>query len=110
MKYTIFHSKAREIIQDFPEEVRREIGKAIFDLQKSKRLTMPLSKPITSVASGVEELRIKDRNGIYRVFYFARIEDRVLIFHAFTKKTQKTPQREIELGKKRLKEILNEEI
>jgi phage-related protein len=34
------------------------------------------------------------------------VDDAVLIFHAFAKKSQKTPDREIELGKKRLKEML----
>lgn len=109
IKKAAFHPKARIAIQAFPEDVKRELGKAIFDLQLGEKLTMPLSKPMRSVANGVEELRMKDRSGIYRVFYYTRIEDRVLIFHAFTKKTQKTPKHEIDLGKKRLKEILNEE-
>ena len=58
---------------------------------------------------GVEELRIKDANGAFRVFYFTKLVDRVLIFHAFQKKTRKTPTHEIELGRKRLKELQNEE-
>jgi phage-related protein len=58
---------------------------------------------------GVEELRIKDRSGAYRVFYYTRLADSVLIFHAFSKKTQKTPPHEIALAQKRLKEILDEE-
>ena len=41
-----------------------------------------------------------------RVFYYAKLADSVLIFHAFTKKTQKTPPDEIALGQKRLKEML----
>ncbi len=109
MKPTVFHSKARSIIRDFPEEVRRELGKAIFDLQKGHKLAMPLSKPMPAVGKGVEELRIKDSSGIYRVFYLARLADAVLVFHAFQKKTQQTPKREIELGQKRLKELLDEE-
>lgn len=48
----------------------------------------------------------KDRTGAYRVFYFTRIADAVLIFHAFEKKTLKTPPAEIELARKRLKEML----
>jgi phage-related protein len=35
--------------------------------------------------------------------------DSVLIFHAFTKKSQKTPLHEVALARVRLKEILNEE-
>jgi phage-related protein len=55
---------------------------------------------------GVEELRTKDASGIYRVFYFKKSAAGIVVFHAFTKKTQKTPQHEIELGQQRLKEML----
>jgi len=106
MKPALFHPKVRDILRGFPEEVRRELGKIIFDLQKGAKLAMPLSKPIPSVGPGVEELRIKDRAGAFRVFYLTRKTDAVLIFHAFQKKTQKTPQKEIEIGKRRLQEML----
>ena len=58
------------------------------------------------MAAGVEELRIKDRSGAYRVFYLIKLETAVLIFHAFQKKTTKTPLHEIELARTRLKEML----
>lgn len=108
MKPAVFHPSARATLQDFPIEVRRELGKAIYDLQKGHKLAMPLSKPIVSVGKGVEELRVKDSSGAYRVFYFARMASAILVFHAFQKKTQKTPKHEIELGRKRLKELLDE--
>lgn len=106
MRHAVFHPKARDAIREFPEDVRRELGKVIFDLQKGKKLAMPLSRPMASVASSVEELRVRDRSGIYRVFYYTKVADSVLIFHAFAKKTQKTPPREIALAHKRLKEML----
>lgn len=64
-----------------PEDVRRELGKAIFDLQKGENLKMPLSRAMVSIAPGAGELRIRDRSGSFRV-----------------------------LGKRRLKELLDEEI
>ena len=88
--------------------MRRELGKIIFDLQKGKKLSMPLSRPMASVAAGVEELRVRDGSGAYRVFYYTKLADLVLIFHAFVKKTQKTPPSEIALAQKRLKEMLDE--
>ena len=109
MKPARFHPKARVVLKGFPEDVRRELGKAVFDLQKGEKLSMPLSRPMPEVAAGVEELRLKDRTGAYRVFYLANLADAVLIFHAFTKKTQRTPLRDIALGQKRLKEMLYEE-
>lgn len=109
MKAAIFHPKALDSIRGFPEDVRRELGKAIFDLQAGAKLAMPLSRPMPSIGSGVEELRVRDRSGSYRVFYYARLADSILIFHAFSKKSQKTPINESALAQRRLKEILNEE-
>ena len=109
MKSALFHPKARDVIRDFPENVRREFGRVIFDLQKGAKLPMPLSRPMPAVASGVDELRIRDSSGAYRVFYYTRLAESILIFHAFSKKTQKTPPHEIALAQKRLKEMLDEE-
>ncbi len=67
---------------------------------------MPLSRPMPSVGTGVAELRVRDSSGIYRAFYVLKIADSIVIIHAFLKKTQKTPESEISLGKKRLKEML----
>jgi len=57
---------------------------------------------------GAEELRVKGRDGIYRTFYYTKDARGILVFHAFVKKTQKTPPLEIELGRKRLKELQDE--
>lgn len=86
-----------------------ELGKAIFDLQQGFTLGMPLSRPMPSVAPGVSELRIRDKAGVYRAFYYAQSASGILIFHAFMKKTQTTSRREIKLGQKRLRELLYEE-
>jgi phage-related protein len=109
VKAALFHPKARDAIRNFPEDVRREFGKVVFDLQKGHKLSMPLSRPMPSVRQGVEELRVKDHSGAYRVFYYTKLADSLLIFHAFVKKTQKTPPHEIALAQKRLREMLYEE-
>lgn len=106
MKLAKFHPAARDALRAFPEDVRRAFGKAIHDLQLGHSLAMPLSRAMPSLGAGAAELRIRDAAGIYRAFYLVKVADAVLVFHAFAKKTQKTPDREIELGKKRLKEML----
>ena len=62
---------------------------------------------MAEVAAGVSELRIQDDDGIYRVFYYTASTPGVLVFHAFVKKTQRTPPHEIELARKHLKELLD---
>jgi phage-related protein len=104
----ILHVRAREAIREFPDSVRMSIGHAIWELQRGIRLAMPLSRPMTAVAPGVEELRIRDAGGAYRVFYYLRGSRGLLVFHAFVKKSQKTPHDEIEVGRRRLKELLYE--
>lgn len=58
-----------------------------------------------SVGQGVREIRIRDETGAFRILYVTRIEDAVYVLHAFQKKTQRTPQRELELAVARLRQI-----
>jgi phage-related protein len=61
------------------------------------------------VAPGVSELRVRGEDGIYRAFYYTASPEGILVFHAFLKKTQRTPPLEIDLARKRLKELLDAE-
>jgi phage-related protein len=108
MQPAVFHAKARLAFQMFPDAARKALGEAIGDLQHGAMLGMPLSRPMPSILAGVYELRVKDSAGTYRAFYLLKSERGVLVFHAFEKRTQKTPPQEIELGRKRLKEMMHE--
>ena len=110
MKPAIFHPAAISAIRLFPKEVRHALGEAIFDLQKGEKLGMPVSRPMPSVGAGVSELRIRDRSGTYRAFYYTQSSRGILVFHALMKKTQATPKRDLDLAKLRLKEMLDEKI
>ena len=110
MKNVVFHPRALDELRAFPVEVRKAIGKALADLQKGHSPGMPLSKPMPTVGNGVEELRVHSQTGAFRAFYYKKTMRGILVFHAFQKKSQKTQQRDIILGTKRLREMLNEEI
>ena len=68
---------------------------------------MPNSRRMPAVAVGVSELRVKGADGSFRAFYYTASSQGVLVFHAFGKKTQRTPPLEIEVAKRRLKELLD---
>jgi phage-related protein len=51
------------------------------------------------------EMRLRGREGIARAIYVTAIGRRVVVVRVFTKKTQKTPRREIELARQRAKEV-----
>ena len=106
-KNVIFHERAKEVIGGFSKAVRSEIGELLFDLQRGANIGLPAARPMATIAVGAYELRVKDADGIYRVFYYLKSAEGILVFHAFAKKTQTTPQKEIETAKKRLWEILN---
>lgn len=54
---------------------------------------------------GVEELRVWDDSGTYRMIYTARLADAVYVLHAFQKKTQTTAKRDVELARKRYTDL-----
>lgn len=100
------HPKARDAIREFSKPVKLEIGDLLFKLQLGVNIGLPDARPMPDIRQGAYELRVRDISGIYRVFYYLKSEKGILVFHAFTKKTQKTPQGEIETGKRRLSEML----
>lgn len=61
-------------------------------------------KPMKTVGPGVREIRIRDDSGMFRVIYLATLAERVLVLHAFQKKTQQTAKKDIELAAKRLRD------
>lgn len=70
-----------------------------------ENLGMPISRPMPVIAHGAHEIRLKDRQGQYRVFYFVKDHDALLVFHFIKKKTQATPHHEIEIARKRLEDM-----
>jgi phage-related protein len=105
VKSVIFHPKALAFIRGEAPEIRKQIGEALRDLQKGISLGMPLSRPMPDLASGAYELRVSGTTRAVRVFYFVKLAEAILVFHAFQKKTQRTPQRELAIGQQRLKEV-----
>lgn len=108
MKKVKWNEKAQNFVRGLDDETKIEIGTLLMMLQQGQILGEPQSKPMKSIHTKAHELRVKDKKGAYRVIYVLSIKDQILIPHAFTKKTQKTPQKEIELSIKRLKEMLDE--
>lgn len=106
LKKIKWHPIALHLVRTFPEEIRAKIGYLLHLLQKGEDIQMPQSRPMSRIASGTFELRVKDREGIYRLFYLKKMDDGIYVIHAFQKKTEKTPDQEIRLARKRLKELM----
>lgn len=61
-----------------------------------------------AMGDGLFELRARAKEGIGRTFYCTQIEKKIVVLHAFVKKTQKTPLKELEIARSRMKELKNE--
>jgi phage-related protein len=86
----------------FSKDARIEAGCLLRDLQEGILLGLPHSRPMPSIGKGCHELRITDKNFIWRIIY--RIDpDAILIADVFKKKTQQTPKQVLADSKRRLK-------
>jgi phage-related protein len=104
MKTITFLGNALDELRDFPEDARQDVG---YQLNKVQRGEQPDDfKPMPNIGKGVEEIRVWADNGTYRVIYTARLADSVYVLHAFQKKTQATPKRDIEIARARFNELI----
>jgi phage-related protein len=103
MKPVSFVGSALDELRDFPVGARREAGHQLDRVQRG--LDPDDWKPMTSIGSGVREIRIRDEAGAFRVIYIATRADAVYVLHAFQKKTQQTAQRDLDLAAARLRQI-----
>ena len=100
------HKKVGKELERLDFSMRRRLAELFGFLAEGGNLGMPVRRPMPIVEHGVHELRIKDRSGQYRIFYYTKLADAILVFHFFKKKTQETPSQEIKTAKNRLLEML----
>ena len=90
-------------LREFPADAKHDAG---FQLDRVQRGEQPDDfKPMAAIGKGVEEIRVRDDNGIFRVIYTARRAEAIYVLHAFQKRTQATAKRDIEVARKRFTEL-----
>jgi phage-related protein len=108
MKNVEFVGSALDDLRGFAISIRRAVGFQIDLVQQG--LDPDDWKPMPTVGSGVREIRVRDDTGAYRAIYIAKLADVVYVLHCFQKKTQKTPQHDLDLAKTRLQEVLAQQM
>ncbi|MEQ1847657.1 MAG: type II toxin-antitoxin system RelE/ParE family toxin [Nitrospira sp.] len=104
MKPVHFVGSSREEMRELPEDARETAGHQLFKVQQGKE---PDDwKPMPTVGAGVNEIRVRDESGGYRVLYLAKFEEAVYVLHVFEKRSQKTPKGDIHLAKGRYADLL----
>ena len=93
----LYHDDVKAFVKKIQKPTQSKVLRAIELLEQyGRNLSMPHAKRITNI---LYELRIRGIQEV-RIFYILQ-EDSALLLHAFLKKTQKTPKREIETAERR---------
>ena len=88
------------------------LGSALADLRgfpASARRDADDWKPMATIGQGVQEIRIRDAAGAYRVIYLARLAAAVYVLHCFQKKTEKTSRLDMQTASRRYRMLMKEQ-
>ncbi len=101
---TLLNAVVAAELAALPADVRARFSR-IVSLIEGHGLERVREPHIKHVRGRIWEMRMSGRDGIARALYVTAMGKRVVVVRVFAKKTQKTPQREIELAEERAKEI-----
>ena len=91
-------------IEALPDDMRARLGRFVSLIQEIGFEALP-HDGVKHLEDKLWELRITGRDGISRAIYITASGRRVVILHAFVKKTQKTPVKDLEIARQRAKEV-----
>jgi len=98
-----FHERVLAQIESWPVDVVADYARLVeLLIEHGPDLRLPHSR---AFGDGLFELRPKGKSGIGRAFYCFMLGKRIIVLHALIKKTQQTPDKELKLARKRLKEL-----
>src|SRR5437762_11157253 len=81
VKPVVFRGDSLERLRKFPSSVRQDAG---YQLERVQRGDAPDDfKPMSGIGRGVQEIRVRDAAGAFRVIYLARFEEAVYVLHVF---------------------------
>ena len=100
-----FHPRVLADIESWPVDVLADYARLVELLAEyGPNLRLPHSR---AMGEGLFELRPRGKSGIGRALYCFVFDRRIVVLHAFVKKTQQAPDRELKLARKRIKELKN---
>jgi phage-related protein len=87
----------REWLWSLDDDDRKEIGETLRAVEFGWPMGMPICRPL---GKGLYEVRITLKNRIARIFFVPR-KDEMLLLHAVIKKSQKTPETDLDIARSR---------
>jgi phage-related protein len=108
LKPVVWLGDSLRALKEFPPTVQDEVGYALFLAQRGGKHVS--AKPLRGIGAGLLEIVSDHRGDTFRAVYTVRLAGRVFVLHAFQKKSKRgmaTPQADIELIKRRLKQAVH---
>ncbi len=100
-----YNKNVQELINDWPVGIRAFYARVTERMEIfGPNLGMPFTR---SLGKGLFEIRTKGKEGIGRVFFCTIVDRRIVILHSYIKKTQKTPQKELKIARRRMTDVKN---
>lgn len=99
-----WEGNSREELAGFPEEIRADLGFALFEMQQGKKPSIT-ARRMESIGPNVYELKEGDEKTWYRVIYLSKIDNVIYVLHCFKKDSRKTDRRDLRLAKERLSKV-----
>lgn len=103
MQIIFYNDRVRREIEAWPVGLYADFLYRLSLVDQVGRVPMaPWSKPLRE---GLFEFRCRAQEGIARAFYCSVQGDKLVILHSYIKKTQKAPPRDLEIARRRMKEV-----
>lgn len=100
-----YNEQVQETINTWPVGIRAYYARVTERMIAfGPNLGMPFTR---SMGKGLFEIRATGKEGIGRAFFCTLVNQRIVVLHAYTKKSQKTPQNELEVARRRMKDVLD---
>lgn len=100
--------QVEKILREESKEIREDVQDILEKIALNLPLGMPHVRPVKGLAAGVFEIRVKDRSGQFRIVYLKVKGSAIYLIHAFRKKTQAIPKKEMRTILRRIIEVNNE--
>ncbi len=105
MKWEIiyFNSTVKKSVETLPKGLYARFLRMVTMMRENgPNLGMPHTKPM---GDGLFEMRLRAMEGIARIFYCTIIGNRIYLLHSIIKKTERTPKIDLDIAKRRMKEV-----
>ena len=105
-KVSFFSESVKTDLASWPRKLKAKFIRIVDLIETFSPMDVGMPH-VKSMGQGLFEIRAKSEEGIGRAFFCMIVGKEVIILHSFIKKTQKTPDKELTIARKRMKEVSN---